>query len=85
MFLTRCHNFPFPATRGHLPRGATFAPNRRWPLGAGTTVLLIKITNNYMQGQSFAGAASLSFRYGEFMNMANGYVCMLTEVKYFVC
>ena len=39
MFLTRCHAFPFPATRGHLPRGATFAPNRRWPLVAGTTVL----------------------------------------------
>ena len=38
MFLTRCHEFPFPATRGHLPRGATFAPNRRWPLVAGTTV-----------------------------------------------
>ena len=48
-------------------------------------VLLIKRTNNYKQGQSFAGAASLLFRYGEFMNMANGYVCMLTEVKYFVC
>ena len=41
MFLTRCHEFPFPATRGHLPRGATFAPNRRWPLVAGTTVVLI--------------------------------------------
>ena len=38
MFLTRCHEFPFPAARGHLPRGATFAPNRRWPLVAGTTV-----------------------------------------------
>ena len=38
MFLTRCHEFPFPATRGHLPRGDTFAPNRRWPLVAGTTV-----------------------------------------------
>ena len=41
MFLTRCHEFPFRATRGHLPRGATFAPNRRWPLVAGTTVVLI--------------------------------------------
>ena len=40
MFLTRCHEFPFPATRGHLPRGATFAPNRRWPLVAVTTVLI---------------------------------------------
>ena len=39
MFLTGCHEFPFPATRGHLPRRATFAPNRRWPLVAGTTVL----------------------------------------------
>ena len=38
MLLTRCHAFPFPATRGHLPRGATFAPNRRWPLVACTTV-----------------------------------------------
>ena len=38
MCLTRCHEFPFPATRGHLPRGATFAQNRRWPLVAGTTV-----------------------------------------------
>ena len=28
--------FPFPATRGHLPREATFAPNRRWPHVAGT-------------------------------------------------
>ena len=38
MFLTGCHAFPFPATRGHLPRGATFAPNWRWPLVADTTV-----------------------------------------------
>ena len=45
MFLTQCHEFPFPATRGHLPRGATFAPNRRWPLVAGTTVLLSQCTN----------------------------------------
>ena len=42
MFLTGCHEFPFPATRGHLPRGATFAPNRRWPLVAGTTVVIFK-------------------------------------------
>ena len=40
MFLTRCHEFPFPATRDHLPRGATFAPNRRWPIVAGTTVVV---------------------------------------------
>ena len=40
MFLTQCHEFPFPATRGHLPRGATFAPNQRWPLVAGTTVVV---------------------------------------------
>ena len=39
MFLTRCHELPFPATRSHLSRGATFAPNRRWPLLAGTTVV----------------------------------------------
>ena len=38
MFLTRRHEFPFPATRGHLSRGATFAPNQMWPLVAGTTV-----------------------------------------------
>ena len=38
MFLTRCHEFLFPATKGHLPRRATFAPNRGWPLVAGTTV-----------------------------------------------
>ena len=43
MFLTRCHEFPFPATRGHLPRGATFAPIRRWPLVAATTVLTIRL------------------------------------------
>ena len=36
--LTGCHELPFPATRGHLSRGATFAPNRRWLLVAGTTV-----------------------------------------------
>ena len=49
MFLIRCHEFPFPATRGHLPRGATFAPNRRWPLVAGTTVIqkrAIRIIHN---------------------------------------
>ena len=40
MFLTRCHEFMFPATKGYLPRRATFAPNRRWPLVAGTTVRL---------------------------------------------
>ena len=41
MFLTRCHEFMFPATKGHLPRRATFAPSRRWPFVAGTTVTLI--------------------------------------------
>ena len=40
MFLTGCHELPFPAMRGHLSRGATFAPNRRWPLVAGTTVVI---------------------------------------------
>ena len=28
-----------PVSGDHLPRGATFAPNRRWPLVAGTNVL----------------------------------------------
>ena len=38
MFLIRNHEFLFPATKGHLPRRSTFAPNPRWPLVAGTTV-----------------------------------------------
>ena len=46
MFLTGCHEFPFPATRGHLPRGATFAPNRRWPLVADTTVARRVVVGN---------------------------------------
>ena len=32
-----------PVSGGHLPRGTTFAPNRRWPLVAGTTVIDNKI------------------------------------------
>ena len=33
--------------------------------------LLIKITNTYMPDPPLAGAASLSFQYGEFVNKAN--------------
>ena len=48
MCLTRCHEFLFPATKGHLPRRATFAPNRRWPLVAGTTVAAV-LDHNFEQ------------------------------------
>ena len=55
MFLTGCHEFPFPATRGHLPRGATFAPNRRWPLVTGTTVLLTFASSCHIQNRKVFG------------------------------
>ena len=44
-FITYCTNyclfrFNVPVSGGHLSPGATFAPNRRWPLVADTTVTL---------------------------------------------
>ncbi len=39
-----CVKIAIPATRDHLPRGDTLAPNRQCPLVAGTTVLLYSIT-----------------------------------------
>ena len=33
-----CVKIAIPATRDHLPRGDTLAPNRQCPLVAGTTV-----------------------------------------------
>ena len=35
-----CVKMSVPATRDHLPRGDTLAPNRQCPLVAGTTVLV---------------------------------------------
>ena len=39
-----CVKIAISATRDHLPRGDTLAPNRQCPLVAGTTVLLYSIT-----------------------------------------
>ena len=35
-----CDKIAIPATRDHLPRGDTLAPNRQCPLVAGTTVYI---------------------------------------------
>ena len=45
-----CVNISIPATRDHLPRGDTLAPNRQCPLVAGTTVpsnLPISVSTSY--------------------------------------
>ena len=44
-----CVKIAIPATRDHLPRGDTLAPNRQCPLVAGTTVHLNLLWSEFVE------------------------------------
>ena len=47
-----------PVSGGHMPRGATFTPNRSWPLVAGSTVYtkqtIFELTQEWFRELSFS-------------------------------
>ena len=57
-----CVKIAIPATRDHLPRGDTLAPNRQCPLVAGTTVV---------EQRSFAIVGLASNRWIQLMLLAD--------------